>query len=100
MQVIISTRGMTVSRTYKDELTRKLAKLEPLLPALVETRAVLSKEKHRRTAALTLVARRRAFRSRETAPDLLHYLQKKSYEKARLWLESRHPEIQKGGCRR
>jgi len=70
MQVIISTRGMTVSRTYKDELTRKLAKLEPMLPALVETRAVLSKEKHRRTAALTLVARRRAFRSRETAPDL------------------------------
>ena len=70
MQVIISTRGMTVSRTYKDELTRKLAKLEPLLPALVETRAVLSKEKHRRTATLTLLARRRAFRSRETAPDL------------------------------
>ena len=24
MQVIISTRGMTVSRLYKDELTRKL----------------------------------------------------------------------------
>jgi ribosomal subunit interface protein len=71
MQVIISTRGMTISRTYKDELTRKLAKLTPMLPALVETRAVLSKEKHRRTAALTLVARRRAFRSRETAPDLV-----------------------------
>ena len=70
MPVIISTRGMTVSRIYKDELTRKLAKLAPMLPALVETRAVLSKEKHRRTAALTLVARRRAFRSRETAPDL------------------------------
>jgi len=71
MQVIISTRGMTISRIYKDALTRKLAKLEPLLPALVETRAVLSKEKHRRTAALTLVApRRRAFRSEETAPDL------------------------------
>jgi ribosomal subunit interface protein len=70
MQVIISTRGMTISRTYKDALTRKLAKLEPLLPALVETRAILSKEKHRRTAFLTLVARRRAFRSEETAPDL------------------------------
>jgi ribosomal subunit interface protein len=70
MQVIISARGMTVSRTYKDELSRKLAKLAPMLPALVETRAVLSKEKHRRTAALTLLARRRAFRSRETAPDL------------------------------
>lgn len=70
MQVIISTRGMTVSRTYKDALTRKLAKLAPMLPALVATRAVLSKEKHRRTAALTLLARRRAFRSRGTAPDL------------------------------
>ncbi|HEY7434360.1 MAG TPA: HPF/RaiA family ribosome-associated protein [Methylomirabilota bacterium] len=70
MQVIISTRGMTVSRTYKDALTRKLAKLTPMLPALVATRAVLSKEKHRRTAALTLLARRRAFRSRGTAPDL------------------------------
>ena len=70
MQVIISTRGMTVSRTYKDELTRKLAKLLPMLPTVVETRAVLSREKHRRTAALTLRSRAHAFRSRETAPDL------------------------------
>src|SRR5260370_6536808 len=61
---------MTVSRTYKDELPRKLAKLEPMLPALVATRAILTREKHRRTAALTLVALARAFRSRETAPDL------------------------------
>jgi ribosomal subunit interface protein len=70
MMVIISTRGMTVSQSYKDALTRKLAKLEPMLPALVATRAILSKEKHRRTAALTLVARSRAFRSEETAADL------------------------------
>lgn len=70
MQVIISTRGMTVSRTYKDELTRKLAKLAPMLPTVVATRAILTREKHRRTAALTLVSRARAFRSRETAPDL------------------------------
>lgn len=33
------------------------------------------------------------------APELLHYLRKKSYEKARLWLESRQSEIQRGGCR-
>jgi ribosomal subunit interface protein len=70
MMVIISTRGMTVSKSYKDALTRKLAKLEPMLPALVETRAILSREKHRRTAAFTLVARSRAFRSEETAADL------------------------------
>jgi putative sigma-54 modulation protein len=69
MQVIVSTRGMTISRSYKDALTRKLAKLEPLLP-IIETRAVLSKEKHRRTAALTLVSKRRTFRSEETAGDL------------------------------
>lgn len=37
---------------------------------------------------------------RSTSPDLLHYMQKKSYEKARLWLEGRFAEIQKGGCLR
>ncbi len=37
---------------------------------------------------------------RSTSPDLLHYMQKKSYEKARLWLEGRYAEIQKGGCKR
>ncbi|MFO1512982.1 MAG: hypothetical protein U1F83_08750 [Verrucomicrobiota bacterium] len=37
---------------------------------------------------------------RSTAPDLLHYLQRKSYEKARQWLEGRYAEIQKGGCLR
>jgi len=35
-----------------------------------------------------------------TPPDLLHYLHRKSYEKARQWLEGRHAEIQKGGCLR
>jgi hypothetical protein len=34
-----------------------------------------------------------------TPPDLLHYLRKKSYEKARLWLEGRNAEISRGGCR-
>ena len=37
---------------------------------------------------------------RSTSPDLLHYLQKKSYEKARLWLEGNYTEIHKGGCTR
>ncbi|HHY85671.1 MAG TPA: hypothetical protein GYA07_09085 [Verrucomicrobia bacterium] len=34
----------------------------------------------------------------ETAPDLLHFLRKKSYEKARLWLEGRADEIGRGSC--
>ena len=37
---------------------------------------------------------------RSTAPDLLHYMQRKSYEKARQWLEGRYADIQKGNCRR
>ncbi len=36
---------------------------------------------------------------RETDPTLLHYLHKKSYEKARLFLEGRDAENQIGNCR-
>ena len=35
----------------------------------------------------------------QTAPDLRHYLHKKSYEKARLFLEGRDAENQVGNCR-
>ena len=34
-----------------------------------------------------------------TDPSLLHYLHKKSYEKARLWLKGRDAENQIGSCR-
>jgi putative sigma-54 modulation protein len=70
MQAIISARGLSISKTYKDVLTQRLAKLEPMFPGIVEAKIVLSKEKHRRTAALTLVAKRHTFRSEETAGDL------------------------------
>ena len=36
---------------------------------------------------------------RDTDPSLLHYLHKKSYEKARLFLEGREAENQAGNCR-
>ena len=36
---------------------------------------------------------------RDADPTLLHYLHKKSYEKARLWLEGRDAENQAGSCR-
>ena len=70
MQAIISTRGLSISKSYKDVLTRRLSKLEPMLPHIIEAKIVLSKEKHRRTAALTLVAKRHTFRSAETAGEL------------------------------
>jgi len=36
---------------------------------------------------------------RDTDPSLLHYLHKKSYEKARLFLQGRDAENQLGNCR-
>jgi hypothetical protein len=36
---------------------------------------------------------------RDTDPALLHYLHKKSYEKARLYLQGREAENQAGNCR-
>jgi len=35
---------------------------------------------------------------REASPDLRHYLQRKSYEKARLWLLGRGAENPRGSC--
>ena len=37
---------------------------------------------------------------KDTDPALLHYLNRKSYEKARLWLEGRNAENQAGSSRR
>ena len=36
---------------------------------------------------------------RQTDPTLLHYMHKKSYEKARLFLQGRESENQLGNCR-
>jgi hypothetical protein len=36
---------------------------------------------------------------RDSDPTLLHYLHKKSYEKARLYLQGRDAENQAGNCR-
>jgi len=38
--------------------------------------------------------------STQADPNLLHYLHKKSYEKARLFLEGRDAENARGGCSR
>lgn len=70
MDVIISARGLTISPTYRKTLTQRLEKLARLLPKLVEAKIVVSREKHRRTAALTLQGKHRTFHSQETAEDL------------------------------
>ena len=70
MQLIISGRGVVLTREFKDAVTDKVAKLTPLLPALVEARATFTAEKFRRTVRLTLTARRNVFSSTATAGDL------------------------------
>lgn len=35
----------------------------------------------------------------DAAPELIHYLQRKSYEKARVWLEGSRGKASAGGCR-
>jgi ribosomal subunit interface protein len=70
MQVIISGRGVVLTRAFKDAVTGKIAKLAPLVPSLVEARATFSAEKFRRTVRLTVTARRRVFSVTATAGEL------------------------------
>jgi ribosomal subunit interface protein len=70
MQLIISGRGVVLTAAFKDAVTTKVAKLTPLLPALIEARATFTAEKFRRTARLTLTSKQRVFSSAATAGDL------------------------------
>jgi len=70
MRVIISARGLTVSPTYRAHLQERIEKIARLSPKATEARVVLARERNRRTAGVTLVAKLHTFRSEETAPDL------------------------------
>jgi len=70
VRVVISARGLTVSESYRSGLTRRLERLDELLPKILDASVVLSREKHRRTARVALRAKHRTFRSEETAGDL------------------------------
>jgi len=69
MRLIVSGRGVTVGPALRARVERKVGKLAGILPKILEARVVLSLEKYRRTAELTLLAKRRTFRSEETADD-------------------------------
>ncbi len=76
-----------------------------ILKALIELETVVkgiaaSRPKPDLAAHLSRIDELTSQLPRSTAPGLLHYLQKKSYPKARLWLEGQSSQIQKGGCRR
>lgn len=70
MAVIISGRGVTLSRAFKALVERKLGRLARGLPEGWEARVVCEAEKFRRTVRLRLRAGRRALASEATAGDL------------------------------
>ena len=70
MRFIISGRGVSVGPALRARIEQKVGKLARILPKILEARVVLSVEKYRRTAELTLLAKRRTFRSEETAQNL------------------------------
>lgn len=70
MQFIVSSRGVVPTPAFRQMVERKVGKLARILPTVLEAKVMLSAEKYRRTAELTLVAKRQIFRSEETAGDL------------------------------
>jgi hypothetical protein len=64
-------------------------------------RAATARAPEARPALLPLFARIDSLAAQlppDAPADLLHYLRRKSYEKARLWLEGRHHENVPGSC--
>ena len=70
MQVLISARGLTISATYRASLQERVAKAAGRVPKPIEARVMLTRERNRRTAAITLLAKHHTLRSEETALDL------------------------------
>lgn len=70
MQVIISGRGVVITPAFKARVGQKVQKLSRILSKIHEAKVVLSAEKYRRTAEVTLLGKGRIFHSEETAPDL------------------------------
>jgi len=70
MRVIICGRGVVITPAFKARVDRKIQKLSRILPKIHEAKVVLSAEKYRRTAEVTLLGKGRTFHSEETAPDL------------------------------
>ena len=80
--------------TIEDELLKALLAFEA---------AVISVSKDPKTdlmAHFNHIDKLTAQLPKNTDKELLHYLHKKSYEKARMFLEGNNDEIQKGGCLR
>ncbi|MFQ5896638.1 MAG: ribosome hibernation-promoting factor, HPF/YfiA family [Candidatus Methylomirabilia bacterium] len=70
MHVIISGRGVITTPAFKARVEEKVQKLSRILPKIHEAKVVLSAEKYRRTADVTLLGTGKLLHSKETAQDL------------------------------
>ena len=77
----------------EQELLRALTELDRLVKSMAATRP-----KPNLLPVFTRVDDLARQLPKATAPELIHYLQKKSYEKARLFLEGRDAENAAGNC--
>ena len=63
MRYIISGHGVAVPPAFRQMVERKVGKLARILPKIIEAKVMLSAEKYRGTAHVTLVSKRRIFSS-------------------------------------
>lgn len=70
MRVIISGRGVVINPAFKARVDQKIQKLSRILSKIREAKVVLSAEKYRRTAEVTLLGKGKVLHSKETAPEM------------------------------
>ena len=70
MRFIITGRNVAITPAFRSTIEHKVGKLSRILPKIIEAKIMLSAEKYRRIAELTLLAKGKIFRSEETAGDL------------------------------
>ncbi len=69
MTIHLSGRGVTVSPALGRRIETKVAKVSRLLPKITEARVVLTRERHRHLAEVTLQAKGRTLRAEAAAGD-------------------------------
>ncbi len=70
MRFIVTARGVAITPAFRALVERKVEKLSRIFPKIIDAKITLSAEKYRRTARLTLIAKRKIFTSEETAANL------------------------------
>lgn len=70
MQVTITGRHFTVTPPIKEYLRQKISKLEKYFPHLIQAHAILSVEKYRHIAEITITAKKIRFAGKEQTEDM------------------------------